>query len=165
MVSVPVAHTYTLSGGCAAQTNYVVLSVTNAGGYNLYTNPTPVVVYPAAPAGSFTIAKANVTTNETVSFTDISTGCVSTWKWAFGDGGASSAQSPTHAYLAAGTYSVYLAVTNAYGLGWLQGPDGDGDQHACEFGGGQPGDQEDHGQRRAGDDRRDEHPWFVQPCV
>lgn len=48
-------------------------------------------------------------------FTDGSTdpdGVVSAWSWTFGDGGTSTAQSPSHTYAAAGTYTVSLTVTD-----------------------------------------------------
>lgn len=51
----------------------------------------------------------------TCDFTDQSTdadGSVATWAWSFGDGAASSAQSPSHTYGAAGTYTVTLTVTD-----------------------------------------------------
>ena len=50
----------------------------------------------------------------TVDFTDESTGSgIASWSWSFGDGGSSTEQSPSHTYLAAGTYSVSLTVQSA----------------------------------------------------
>jgi PKD repeat protein len=49
------------------------------------------------------------------SFTDTSSdgdGHLVSWTWDFGDGNASSAQSPMHTYPAAGTYTVALTVTD-----------------------------------------------------
>ncbi len=51
----------------------------------------------------------------TVNFTDQSTGSPTSWSWNFGDGGTSTAQNPSHAYTAAGTYNVTLTATNACG--------------------------------------------------
>lgn len=51
----------------------------------------------------------------TVNFSDLSTGSPTSWSWAFGDGGTSTAQNPSHAYAAAGTYNVTLTATNACG--------------------------------------------------
>ena len=48
-----------------------------------------------------------------VQFTDMSTGFPTTWNWTFGDGNASTMQSPLHIYTAVGTYTVSLNVTNA----------------------------------------------------
>jgi len=51
----------------------------------------------------------------TVQFTDQSSGSPTGWSWAFGDGGTSTAQNPSHVYQNAGTYTVTLTATNAYG--------------------------------------------------
>jgi len=53
--------------------------------------------------------------NQTVTFTDTSTNTPATWSWNFGDGSSSSVQNPSHAYTAAGTFTVTLRVTNAAG--------------------------------------------------
>jgi PKD repeat protein len=50
-------------------------------------------------------------TNQTVAFSDSSTGAIS-WTWLFGDGNASFNQNPIYTYSAAGTYNVTLIVTN-----------------------------------------------------
>jgi len=59
------------------------------------------------------------TANElTVSFTDSSTdsdGNITSWNWSFGDNQFSTAQNPTHAYAAGGTYTVTLTVTDNNG--------------------------------------------------
>ncbi|MCP5105012.1 MAG: PKD domain-containing protein [bacterium] len=51
----------------------------------------------------------------TVSFTDLSTNTPTSWSWNFGDSGTSTAEDPGHTYTTAGTYTVQLTVTNAYG--------------------------------------------------
>ena len=50
--------------------------------------------------------------------TDLSTddGAILEWLWDFGDGNTATLQHPVHAYLAAGTYSVRLTVTDDQGL-------------------------------------------------
>ncbi|MEZ4701273.1 MAG: PKD domain-containing protein [Rhodothermales bacterium] len=51
-------------------------------------------------------------------FTDASAdadGSIVSWSWTFGDGGTSTAQNPTHAYAANGTYTVGLTVTDDLG--------------------------------------------------
>ena len=51
----------------------------------------------------------------TVSFTDQSTGDITSWSWSFGDGEISTDQNPTHTYNTAGTYTVSLTVTGPGG--------------------------------------------------
>jgi len=50
-----------------------------------------------------------------VQFTDLTTGTADTWQWNwdFGDGATSTAQNPTHTYIAAGIYTVSLEVTSS----------------------------------------------------
>jgi CSLREA domain-containing protein len=67
---------------------------------------------PPAPTADFTWSQ---TAALTVAFTDASSGSVSQWAWEFGDGATSAQQSPSHAYAAAGAYSVKLTVSNAGG--------------------------------------------------
>jgi PKD repeat protein len=70
-----------------------------------------------APTANFT---ANVTEGIvplTVQFTDNSTGEPTEWAWDFENDGSidNTTQNPSYTYLTAGTYSVNLTVTNAYG--------------------------------------------------
>ena len=51
----------------------------------------------------------------TVSFTDQSTGDITSWSWSFGDSGTSTDQNPTHTYNTADTYTVTLTVTGPGG--------------------------------------------------
>ena len=65
----------------------------------------------APPTASF----SSSCTNLSCTFADASTdadGTIAGWSWTFGDGSTSSAQNPSHAYAAAGTYSVTLTVTD-----------------------------------------------------
>ncbi|MBD8881848.1 MULTISPECIES: protease pro-enzyme activation domain-containing protein [Rhodanobacter] len=66
------------------------------------------------PVASFT----DTTSGLTATFTNTSTdtgGTISTYSWTFGDGGTSTAASPSHTYTAAGTYTVSLTVTDNTG--------------------------------------------------
>ncbi len=70
------------------------------------TNP-PVADFSGTPtSGDYPLA---------VSFTDLSTETPTSWSWDFGDGGTSTLQNPSYTYNAAGTYTVSLTATNAYG--------------------------------------------------
>jgi len=102
-------HKYSKAG------NYtVVLTVTNTAGSNTTTktNYIKVIVKPvAAFSASPTSGKAPLT----VAFTDKSSGIPTSWKWSFGDGKTSTAQTPKHKYTAEGKYTVSLTVKNAAG--------------------------------------------------
>ncbi|MFA7563028.1 MAG: PKD domain-containing protein [Methanoculleus sp.] len=70
---------------------------------------------PVPPTAGFT---ANVTAGTAplaVSFTDTSTGTLTSWEWSFGDGNLSTVQNPVHVYAVPGNYTVSLKVTNAGG--------------------------------------------------
>ncbi len=64
-----------------------------------------------APTANFSFTTAALTANFTDSSTD-SDGTVVSHAWAFGDGGTSTATSPSHTYAAAGTYTVSEMVTD-----------------------------------------------------
>ena len=67
------------------------------------------------PVANFTGSPTSGCASLAVSFTDLSTNSPTSWSWNFGDGGTSTAQNPSHTYNAAGTYTVVLTATNAYG--------------------------------------------------
>jgi len=73
----------------------------------------PVNVTVSHVAASFTTS--NACYGATTSFTNNSTGSISSYNWNFGDGNSSSSQNPTHAYATSGTYNVILAVTDSAG--------------------------------------------------
>ena len=66
------------------------------------------------PNAGFTVSVA-ATVNQPVQFNDRSTGQPTAWQWAFGDGGTSATQNPSHVFLTAGSYDVTLKVSNASG--------------------------------------------------
>jgi len=72
------------------------------------TNPVP-------PRAAFSVATSDLTATFTDNSTD-SDGTIAAWSWNFGDGVTSSAEDPSHSYLAAGTYTVTLTVTDNDGL-------------------------------------------------
>jgi PKD repeat protein len=67
------------------------------------------------PVASFTANPTSGIAPLTVYFTDTSTNAPTSWSWTFGDGGTSPAQHPSHQYQNAGSYTVSLTATNAYG--------------------------------------------------
>jgi PKD repeat protein len=75
-------------------------------------SPTPP---PEPPVANFSGSPTSGITPLTVNFTDTSAGAPTNWEWTFGDGGTSTAQSPSHVYTVAGTYTVTLKVTNSLG--------------------------------------------------
>ena len=68
-----------------------------------------------SPTAKFTWSPTNPGIGQSVQFTDTSTGLPTTWAWAFGDGGSSQQQNPTHVYASPGTYTVQLTASNSSG--------------------------------------------------
>jgi PKD repeat protein len=58
-----------------------------------------------------------------VSFTDLSSGTVTSWQWFFGDNTGSSDQNPVHTYSLPGTYTVTLIVSGPAGVDTMTKPD------------------------------------------
>ncbi len=69
----------------------------------------------AAPVAAFSGTPTEGLAPLAVQFTDASTNMPTAWSWTFGDGGTSTAQSPSHSYATAGSYTVSLTASNAYG--------------------------------------------------
>lgn len=65
----------------------------------------------APPSASFTYTCSGLTCGFTDTSTD-SDGTIASRAWAFGDGGTSTAATPSHTYAAGGTYTVQLTVTD-----------------------------------------------------
>ena len=101
----------------AAGTYTVILTVTGPGGSNTQTrtNYVTVTAPPVAPVAQFTGSPTSGTSPLTVAFSNTSTGSITGYSWTFGDGGTSTAASPSHIYSAAGTYTVSLTVTGPGG--------------------------------------------------
>jgi len=74
-----------------------------------------VVSLEAPPVADFSGNPTSGTVPLTVTFTDLSSNNPTSWSWNFGDGGSSTSQNPSHQYTSAGTYTVTLTATNAYG--------------------------------------------------
>ena len=69
-----------------------------------------VKIVTAQPIGQFIGLPTTGISPLSVSFTDQSTGTVTSWLWDFGDGSTSTLQNPTHIYHQAGVYSVTLMI-------------------------------------------------------
>jgi PKD repeat protein len=102
------SHTYAKAG-----TFTVTLTATNAAGSSTKSR---FVTLSAPPKAAFRCSANGLF----ASFVDESTGGPTSWSWSFGDGKTATESSPTHAYEAAGTYTVNLTVTNAAGQSTAQ---------------------------------------------
>ena len=69
----------------------------------------------STPVADFAGTPTSGTAPLVVAFADLSSNAPTSWAWSFGDGGVSSAQSPSHTYTQAGTYTVSLTTSNAFG--------------------------------------------------
>jgi PKD repeat protein len=104
-------HTY-----AAAGTYTVSLMASNSGGASTCTKTDLIVVLPVPLVASFTTSVPTAGCAPlAVSFTDTSSGPVTSWLWEFGDGSTSALQNPTHVYAGVGTYTVSLTVSNTGG--------------------------------------------------
>jgi len=70
------------------------------------------------PVANF-VASATSSCTGVIQFTDSSANLPTSWYWAFGDGGTSTLQNPSHTYSSNNSYTVMLVVTNAYGTDTL----------------------------------------------
>jgi len=110
-------HTYTSPG-----TFSVSLTVTGPGGTDTFTCDSCIEVQELPPTAGFDVTPTSGTYDLLVSFTDASTGVITSKLWDFGDGTTSEEENPSHLYSEAGIYSVSLTVT---------GPGG-GDTMVCD---------------------------------
>jgi PKD repeat protein len=63
-----------------------------------------------SPIADFSAGQEQGTAPFKVTFTDVSSGDITSWHWDFGDGQFSDAREPVHTYTAAGDYTVSLAI-------------------------------------------------------
>ena len=108
------SHTYAAAGSYA-----VTLTVTTSAGSDSDSQGGYVVVSdPTLPTAAFSGSPRTGLKPLGVQFTDQSTPGsfpITSRAWSFGDGGTSTAQSPSHTYAAAGSYAVTLTVTTSAG--------------------------------------------------
>jgi len=67
------------------------------------------------PAADFTVNNTNACVGTPLLFVNQSVGNQLSYSWDFGDGNTSTALSPSHPYMATGTYTVRLIITDAWG--------------------------------------------------
>ena len=104
-------HTYISSGFYT-----VSMTATNAYGTDTLIQTNLIAVDFIPPLAGFSATPTTGASLYVVTFTDESTaGTATSWFWSFGDGSVSSLQNPAHIYTVAGTYSVTLTASNAYG--------------------------------------------------
>ena len=103
-------HTYTVPGIYT-----VTLTATNIYGSDTQTKPAYINAG-TGPKADFSADNNVFAVPHSVQFTDKSTGNPTTWSWSFGDGTVSADRSPVHNYNLAGSYTVSLTVTNAFGI-------------------------------------------------
>ncbi len=70
---------------------------------------------PTVPTAGFNANPTSGTAPLTVTFTDTSTGNITTWSWNFGDGTTSTAKNAAKTYTNPGSYTVGLTVTGPAG--------------------------------------------------
>ncbi len=71
-----------------------------------------------APSADFSAVETVVPVGSSVVFTDASisgTANISSWQWAFGDGGTATGPAQTHTYTSPGSYTVSLTVASPHG--------------------------------------------------
>lgn len=85
----------------------------NPGQSNSYTFQMISTVSP--PTAQFSVSDTLISINDTVQFTDLSSGNPASWKWYFGDGDSSMQQTPSHIYNQLGMYTITLIVSNIAG--------------------------------------------------
>lgn len=69
----------------------------------------------AAPTASFSVAPVGLTVYVNGSASSDSDGSIASYAWTFGDGGTATGVTPSHTYVADGTYTITLTVTDNLG--------------------------------------------------
>jgi gliding motility-associated-like protein len=97
-------------------TGFVILTLTSTNNGNCNAVSDQIRIdFKDKPTANF--SSNTVCLNKNTTFTDFSlpnSGSLSTWNWAFGDGGNSTAINPLHTYTASGTYTTTLIVKNTF---------------------------------------------------
>jgi len=96
--------------GFAASGFNVIVDNPNQSSFYTFKNFQPLLPLVA----NFSVSDTLITKNDTVQFTDFSTGNLTAWKWFFGDGAGSEVQNPVHVYTSAGIFNVTLIVNDPF---------------------------------------------------
>ncbi len=111
---VQTTHAYQVSGSFT-----VTLTVTDSAGQTGITTGT-ISVGTSAPSASFTFTPSSPIINQTVLFNGLGSSAptgrtIASYAWNFGDGGTATGATPSHAFAAAGSYTVQLTVSDSSG--------------------------------------------------
>ncbi len=96
-------HTFSQSG------TYEVSLILNSSLGCSDTSKNIITIPPNQAAANFIFN--NTCVGSQLSFTDVSTGNISSWKWNFGDNNSASEKSPKHTYTSAGEFAAKLTIT------------------------------------------------------
>ncbi|AMM21989.1 hypothetical protein AX769_19865 [Frondihabitans sp. PAMC 28766] len=105
------SHTFASAGTYA-----VKLTVTDNQGATGSSTQSLTVAAPTPPTSSFTTSTSGLTVSTDASGSAATGGTISSYAWTFGDGGTATGKTASHAYTAAGTYTVTLKVTDSNAL-------------------------------------------------
>jgi PKD repeat protein len=101
--------TITVNGLDEGTTYYFAVTAYDAAKLeSVYSNEVSFTVPYGPPVVNFSASPGSGTAPTAVTFTNSTTGTVTSWQWSFGDGGTSTVQSPSHTYSSAGEYWVTL---------------------------------------------------------
>ena len=109
-------NTATLSNLGEGVTYFYAVTARNAVGESAPSNEVSATTPYQAPVAGFIATPASGSTPLTVSFSNTTTGAVSSYQWNFGDGTTGSGVNESHTYTAPGSYSVSLTATGPSGL-------------------------------------------------
>ena len=95
--------------------NFVVTAYDSSRSESGPSNNVVATIRYTAPVANFSASTVSGVAPLVMNFIDQSTGSITTYAWAFGDGTTSTSQNPSKSYTNAGTYSVALTVTGPGG--------------------------------------------------